>query len=511
MPRTLRIGRDAPTQAFVLLPARSLRGHSPLVSTASRNFLIGLNDTLESVPPVTGLGLPSPPSEPLAPGDFRTLDSIAETGAKLIELTSEAANRIKVSQPGLRLVPVRYYSPARVLPPAIAASPAALAAVPPQKMTVKIVDAVTGDGVPGAEVYAFTQFATRSGSFGKTTTKGEVRLTLNGFQPVVERLYITTKRGWWPLLRRDLTLADGIQIPLTPIDPAFTDVVRFLYAGATGPTDGEGVTVGVVDTGVGPHPDLIVAGGMNAVLGEAADDFGDNGDGHGSHVAGIIAAHGGVRGVAPGAALRSYRVFAQGQSNGASSFAIAKAIDAATVDGCDLINISLTTGSPDPTLQTAILDAREQGVVVFCAAGNERRASVSYPASESLAVAVSALGREGLYPANALQWDNVERPPKGTEKEDYIASFSNIGPELDLVGPGDGVISTVPGGYAVMDGTSMACPAAAGRAARLLSQSVALRAMPRDVSRADALISLLLQSAKGRGFGSEFEGFGLLP
>jgi len=120
--------------------------------------------------------------------------------------------------------------------------------------------------------------------------------------------------------------------------------VRTLYPGGT-LQSGKGVTVGVIDSGVATnHPDLSVAGGQNTVPGEKPGDFGDNGtEGHGTHVAGIIAARGALKGVAPGVTLRSYRVFAKGGDN-ASNFAIAKAIDAGVADGCDLLNMSLGGG-----------------------------------------------------------------------------------------------------------------------------------------------------------------------
>src|SRR5262249_1865584 len=133
-----------------------------------------------------------------------------------------------------------------------------------------------------------------------------------------------------------------------PIDLGFVDCVRHFYGNAA-TTVGQGVKVGVVDCGVdGTHPDLRLDGGENTVVGEHPADFGDNGIHHGTHVAGIIAARGtppaGIRGVAPDVILRSYRVFprhVEGVKDGASNFSIAKAIDRAVADGCDLINLSL--------------------------------------------------------------------------------------------------------------------------------------------------------------------------
>jgi subtilisin len=100
--------------------------------------------------------------------------------------------------------------------------------------------------------------------------------------------------------------------------------------------------------------------------------------------------------------------------------------------------------------------------------------------------------------------------PFGTDKKNYVTSFSNVGPEVDLTAPGDGIISTFPQGYAVLDGTSMACPAAAGMAARLLAGQTAILKMPRTQARSDAMAKFLLQKAKSLGFPADLQGQGML-
>ena len=75
--------------------------------------------------------------------------------------------------------------------------------------------------------------------------------------------------------------------------------------------------------------------------------------------------------------------------------------------------------------------------------------------------------------------------------------------------PGVGIISTVPGGYVVMDGTSMASPAAVGIAARILAGLPNVLALARTQGRSDAIAAALLQSAKKLGFSSNLEGNGL--
>ena len=136
---------------------------------------------------------------------------------------------------------------------------------------------------------------------------------------------------------------------------------------------GDGVTVGVIDTGVNPwHPDLHVFGqdgqlrGTNFVSpGSAPSDV----DGHGTQVAGIIAASGGITGVAPNAVIYSYKVSHDG--NSVSSDLIVQAIRQAVSDDIDIINISLGVNKTNRHIDAAINDATEAGVLVVVAAGND--------------------------------------------------------------------------------------------------------------------------------------------
>jgi subtilisin family serine protease len=99
-----------------------------------------------------------------------------------------------------------------------------------------------------------------------------------------------------------------------------------------------------VDTGIRrDHPDLSPTGGRNCVYGEDESLWYEDEDGHGSHCAGIIAAaanNTGVKGYAPQAQIYAYRVFAK-DGAGATTYDIAKAIQSAVEDGCDIISLSL--------------------------------------------------------------------------------------------------------------------------------------------------------------------------
>jgi subtilisin len=344
-----------------------------------------------------------------------------------------------------------------------------------------------------------------------TNRKGEAALSLGAARRTLERIYVYPVLGFWSAMRKGFAAVSGAQIALAPIQPAQPDVLRHFYGNADLGA-GAGLTVGVIDTGIGPHPDLVVSGGRNTVVGEDPSDFVDNGAQHGTHVAGIIAARGtapqGARGLAPGVRLRAYRVFGK-KSENASNYAIAKAVDAAVQDGCDLINMSLGGGKPDEVLRAAVEDARAGGSVVIVAAGNDNKSGVSFPASDSLALAVSAMGRKRTFPSGTAEAGDVGAP-YGKDRANFFASFSNCGPEIDLTGPGVGVVSTVPGGLAVMSGTSMACPAVTGRAAFLLASRADLLGMTRGEERSAAMVQALMQAARSLGFGPLFEGQGML-
>lgn len=493
--------RTEPSQQFVILPTRGLRAVQPTSSAALTPFLAEMASVRTVAAARSFVANESLAMKP----NFKVLDSIHEDGAKLVEMTTDTAKDLLAAQPGLRIVPVVYYRTA-LSRPEIEARVTAAAAV---KRVITVLSKGTNKPVRGAEVIAFTDYESRQGAQGTTNAQGVVRLSL-GKAAKIHRLYVFTKRGFWGGLRKNVPTNKPIQVLLTPVDLGFIDGVRHFFGNAPD-SAGAGVTVGIVDTGVGPHDDLVVAGGLNTVHGEDPNEFGDNGNGHGTHVAGIVAARGlppaGIRGIAPGVSLRSYRVFGKG-ADGATNFAIAKAIDRAIADGCDIINLSLGGRPSDAATQSAIHDARQAGSLVVAAAGNDDRSSVSFPGADPLCICVSALGRKGTFPKGASEEGDI-LGPTGADAKDFIAAFSNVGPEIDLTGPGVGILSTVPGGYAPLGGTSMASPAVASVIARRLAQLPAVLALPRDQSRSDAIAKALLQSAVTKGFTAELEGKGL--
>lgn len=173
------------------------------------------------------------------------------------------------------------------------------------------------------------------------------------------------------LLRRRYHMKKSIQVTLSSIIIA-SSMHSYCYAD-TLPTNkaltGKGVKVAVIDSGIDvTHPDLK----QNYVKGY---DFLDNDtipedrDGHGTHVAGIIAANGAMKGIAPDASILAYRVW--GGSRGGPQ-AIIKAIEQAMKDGAQIINLSLgeNIDGTDTPLNQAIQKAINRNITVVVAAGN---------------------------------------------------------------------------------------------------------------------------------------------
>ncbi len=166
---------------------------------------------------------------------------------------------------------------------------------------------------------------------------------------------------------------------------------------------GKGIVVGVVDTGVDYDDSELGGGGFpnSKVIG--GYDFADmdkdpmDTDGHGTHVAGIIA--GSKYGVAPDAKIRAYKVFGKNSDSTASSL-IVKGIDQAVKDKCNIINISIGTvggeGNGSDAESVAVRNATESGVTVVAAAGNWGSRSevlqfpLGSPASSKYAIGVGA-------------------------------------------------------------------------------------------------------------------------
>lgn len=211
---------------------------------------------------------------------------------------------------------------------------------------------------------------------------------------------------------------------------------------------GAGVRVAVVDSGVGPHPDLSVVGGHDFTGGDGQwTDLA----GHGTHVAGICCARGdngiGGSGIAPQADVLSARVLG---SNGMGTIdGIAAGIIWSADQGARVINLSVGGPTGSRALQEALAYAAGRGALPVCAAGNDSSTRPGYPAAYPDCLSVGASG-----------------------KNDVLAVFSNRHASIDITAPGMSIFSTCKGGgYCLLDGTSMAAPIVSGAAALVASLS----------------------------------------
>ena len=171
------------------------------------------------------------------------------------------------------------------------------------------------------------------------------------------------------------------------------------YVGADYPfelgVNGKGIKIGVIDTGINfAHPDFVTSGkNLDLLKGYdfvESDNFPQDTHGHGTQVAGIIAANGQLRGIAPEAEIFAYRVSEDGES--VPSKLIVDAIKRAILDDVDIINISLGVNMTHHEIDRTVNDAVKNGIVIVAAAGNTGpiEKSIGSPGRNPNAITVGA-------------------------------------------------------------------------------------------------------------------------
>ncbi|RLE47968.1 hypothetical protein DRJ25_01085 [Candidatus Woesearchaeota archaeon] len=247
----------------------------------------------------------------------------------------------------------------------------------------------------------------------------------------------------------EAAIAKTILLPaLQPVEvfkPTYTNLVQIGAYEAQERTRGEGVRVGVIDTGIDYNHEQLRARFSDEkgydFVSETTKPQDDNG--HGTHVAGIIA--GEEVGVAPAAQLFALKALdARGSGSEAD---IISAIDWAIENGLQVLNLSLGSNYASKAEKAAIDAALQAGIVIAAAAGNDGNSDYTFPASYAGVLSVAAVNHKNEH-----------------------AYFSNYNDAVNISAPGVEIFSCYKGNsYIELSGTSMATPHVAGAAALVIS------------------------------------------
>lgn len=248
-----------------------------------------------------------------------------------------------------------------------------------------------------------------------------------------------------------VTLDHDLELAYVPSDTYYTDYQWNLKN--MGLESVWGITVGipsviiaVIDTGVGPYSDFgTIVNGADMAGTVVLEDtypgqYSSDGGYHGTAVASLISSQMnayGIAGMAPGVAIMPVKVFPTG-SGKASTLTVAEGVVWAVDHGADIINLSLGGDDPQSELEEAVEYANTHGVMVVAASGNDGYTDrISYPARYDGVIAVGS-----------------------SNQGNQVSSFSNRGPGLDIVAPGESILLyyRVNQSFSWFSGTSFAAP-----------------------------------------------------
>jgi len=259
-------------------------------------------------------------------------------------------------------------------------------------------------------------------------------------------------------------------------DPAQYVLIKLDIERAHQLATGKSVLLAVIDTAIdGAHPDLAgsIANNFDALGGKTALQL------HGTEMAGAIAAHGKLLGIAPGVQLLAARAFdnTPGKARG-TSFDIFKSLEWSADNGARVINMSFA-GPADPALHRMLAAAYAKDIVLIAAAGNDGPdAAPAYPGADPDVIAVTA-----------------------TDADDKSFTMANHGRYISVAAPGVEILAAAPdASYQVTTGTSVAAAHVSGIAALLLQRDPALK--PAQIR------AILAATAKPLGTPSQHDEFG---
>ncbi|MBI1935061.1 S8 family serine peptidase [Candidatus Woesearchaeota archaeon] len=242
-------------------------------------------------------------------------------------------------------------------------------------------------------------------------------------------------------------------------------------------TNGNGVKIAIIDSGISQHDDLNIAGGVSFI----SENYSDN-NGHGTAVAGIISSllnNKGIIGVSPDAEIYAIKIFENSEGNLYNAIeAVGWAID----NKMDIISMSWGLSSYSKILEEVLFKAYENNILLIASSGNDGENKILYPAHYPQVIAVGAV-----------------------DNNNSRASFSNYGNELELVAPGVNIYTTNQNNnyFLNVSGTSFATPHIVGVGALIKSYKPNLtNCYIREILRKSAI------DLGKKGFDEEY-GYGL--
>lgn len=299
-----------------------------------------------------------------------------------------------------------------------------------------------------AELAGSIQHEFRDGSVSVEVPSGTALQRFGRIQPVAQ-LRIPQPRAEAASGKPGKACAPSAQIP-------------WGVAKVGGGAGGSGINIAILDTGVAKHPDLRTVVCMDTTGRRIKSGCSDQ-NGHGTHVAGIVAANGALKGVAPDANVWAIKVCGAGGTCWADD--VAEGIYYAVDNGANIISMSFGANADTALVRDAIAYGAQHGVLFVAAAGNDGpdEGSIDWPAASAKVIAVGALDSGDAVASWSSRGINYQTLAWSVEEKD-----------IELAAPGVGVESTWNDGcYRTLSGTSMAAPHIAGLAAKLWQGSAA--------------------------------------
>lgn len=370
------------------------------------------------------------------------------------------------------------------------------------------VQVINEQGEPVEAMVTVKLSSGRSFTVRTDPTTGKGTLSVPHQHTTAQSLQVHARAGYWPGCQEPHPLTEAFVIQLKAL-PAIPPALRaHAIGGVSGSRcTGDSVKVGVIDSGFGDHPNLVAEAAENFTsdVPEAVHDA----SGHGTHVAGIIGARGEpFAGYAPGCNLYNLRAFDDAQSSVA---VVSDALRRAVELQLDVVNMSFTvvaqTLDDERELREMVEAAYQAGIVTVSAVGNDYFGVVGAPAVYPRTMGVASMAE--FDQADAGQYPKSYRTSSPSTQY-YTPSFSNVGPQVDFAAPGIGIVSTVPGGFAAMSGTSMSAPHVSGLAALILEKHRLTGDLPaKGPARVDFVRVELERLCRSLGLGVDYQGQGM--